>query len=85
MFGPSKVAVLVDGSFWHGCPEHGSQVPKENQRFWLDKISANKARDADTDERLTADGWVVIRMWEHEDARIVAGRVADAVLRRRPG
>ena len=83
VFGPSKVAVLVDGCFWHGCAQHGVQAPKANQQFWLDKIAANRARDADTDARLAADGWLVIRVWEHEPAAEAAQRIAGVVRRRR--
>ena len=60
-----KVAVFVDGCFWHGCPEHGTQ-PRANASWWMTKLAANRARDADTTARLVDQGWVVIRVWEHE-------------------
>ena len=60
-----KIAIFVDGCFWHGCPEHATW-PKQNAEFWRNKIEANRARDADTDERLEAIGWRAIRVWEHE-------------------
>lgn len=64
-FVSSRVAVFVDGCFWHGCPLHGTR-PKTNARFWADKIERNKLRDADVDRRLKELGWQSIRVWEHE-------------------
>jgi DNA mismatch endonuclease (patch repair protein) len=81
VFRPSRVAVFVDGCFWHGCPAHGSHVPTVNEWYWPDKIAGNKARDADTNERLRAAGWTVIRVWEHDDPRAAAERVIAAVRR----
>ncbi len=78
VFGPAKVAVFVDGCFWHGCPEHATW-PKRNAEFWRSKIEGNVARDRDTDARLAAEGWTVLRVWEHEDAADAAERVARAV------
>lgn len=60
-----RLAVFVDGCFWHGCPEHGTR-PKSNIQYWSRKIEVNRARDASTDEHLTALGWTVLRLWEHE-------------------
>ena len=77
-FGPTRVAVFVDGCFWHGCPEHGTQA-KANASFWREKIETNQSRDANTDERLRAAGWLVVRIWEHEDAKLAARRVARVV------
>jgi DNA mismatch endonuclease (patch repair protein) len=68
------VAVFVDGCFWHGCPEHGTW-PKENADWWRDKIEANRRRDADTDASLEAQGWSVIRVWEHKDATSAAAQI----------
>jgi DNA mismatch endonuclease (patch repair protein) len=82
VFGPSKVAVFVDGCFWHGCPEHGTMA-RANRTFWLDKIETNKRRDADTDRRLRRTGWAAIRVWEHEDPERAAQRIATVVRRRR--
>jgi DNA mismatch endonuclease, patch repair protein len=81
-FPRQRVAVMVDGCFWHGCPEHGTW-PKRNAEWWREKIEANRRRDRNTDGRLTEAGWVVVRAWEHEDALSAADRVADAVTRRR--
>lgn len=82
VFGPAKVVVFVDGCFWHGCPDHGTK-PKANAAFWAKKISDNRQRDADTDERRKAAGWKVARVWEHEDPRRAAKKIERAVRRRR--
>lgn len=78
-----RVAVYVDGCFWHGCPEHGT-VPKANRSWWLEKFEQNRRRDADTDHRLREAGWVVLRFWAHEDPRGAAREVLRTVRRRRP-
>lgn len=72
------VAVLVDGCFWHGCPEHASW-PKANAAWWKAKIETNRARDRDTDERLRSAGWTVIRVWEHESPIEAADRIERVV------
>lgn len=79
VFPRTRIAVFVDGCFWHGCPERASW-PKSNAQFWRDKIEANRARDADTDRRLSASGWCVIRVWAHERVGEVAERI-ETVLR----
>jgi DNA mismatch endonuclease, patch repair protein len=76
----ARVAVFVDGCFWHGCPEHGS-LPKNNAAWWQRKIEANVARDLDTTHRLEANGWRVLRIWEHESIDTAADRIADALCR----
>ena len=78
VFGPARVAVFVDGCFWHGCPEHATW-PKRNAEFWRQKIEGNVARDRDTDARLAAEGWTVVRVWEHEAAADAAARIARRV------
>ena len=78
LFRSARVAVFVDGCFWHGCPEHGTQ-PKSNAIWWAEKIAANIQRDRDTDRRLTEAGWQVVRVWEHEPAAQAAQRIADLV------
>lgn len=60
-----KIAVFVDGCFWHGCPEHYRE-PKSNVEFWREKIRRNRERDAAVSTVLEAMGWRVIRVWEHE-------------------
>lgn len=77
-----KVAVLIDGCFWHGCPEHATQ-PKSNAEWWRQKLDRNMARDVETTAHLKAAGWEVLRFWEHEAAQDVASRVAAAVRRRK--
>lgn len=61
-----RVAVFVDGCFWHGCPIHGVP-PKHNAQWWADKIGRNRARDLETTAHLEALGWTVVRVWEHVD------------------
>lgn len=73
-----KIAVFVDGCFWHGCPDHATW-PKQNAEFWRSKIETNRIRDADTNERLGALGWKVIRVWAHESPVEVASRILDLV------
>jgi len=82
VFGPSRVAVFVDGCFWHGCPEHATH-PRNNSEFWRSKVEANKARDRDTDRRLADAGWLVVRMWEHEDPESAADRIETLIAERR--
>jgi DNA mismatch endonuclease (patch repair protein) len=88
IFGPSRVAVFVDGCFWHGCPEHGQRHHDVNGWYWPDKIARNRCRDEDTDRALESAGWQVLRVWEHEiagpGALGVAKRVQGAVDQRRP-
>jgi DNA mismatch endonuclease (patch repair protein) len=65
-FTKQRLAVFIDGCFWHGCPEH-FRLPKTNTAFWDAKISRNRARDLETEDLLRAQGWTVARFWEHED------------------
>ena len=73
-----KIAVFVDGCFWHGCPEHATW-PKRNAEFWRQKIKTNRLRDADTNSRLQKIGWTVLRFWEHESPIEATETVAQAV------
>jgi DNA mismatch endonuclease (patch repair protein) len=82
VFGPAKVAVFVDGCFWHGCPDHASW-PKTNSGWWRDKIERNRRRDEVLRSRLVDAGWVVVRVWEHEDVADAAARVFAEVQRAR--
>ncbi len=81
-----KIAVFVDGCFWHGCPEHATW-PKRNADFWRQKIETNRRRDADTNARLQANGWTALRFWWHESpveaAQTVARVVAKADVKHR--
>lgn len=78
VFTAARVAVFVDGCFWHGCPIHGT-TPTTRSEYWISKIQANRARDARQADALTAAGWKVVRAWEHEDPADVAARVAALV------
>ena len=75
------VAVFVDGCFWHRCPEHGSE-PRANRDWWEQKLDRNVQRDRDTDARLLAAGWAVVRVWEHEPVDVAAARVEQTVRAR---
>ncbi len=79
-----RVAVFVDGCFWHGCAVH-RVLPKTNASWWEAKIARNRERDSETDERLRGEGWTVLRIWEHEDPAEAAARIAEEVRRRRDG
>ncbi len=72
-----RVAVFVDGCFWHGCPTHGTW-PKQNAEWWREKIEANRRRDARIDQQLAAAGWRVVRVWEHEPPEVAATTIEDA-------
>lgn len=78
VFPRKHVAVYVDGCFWHSCPQHATS-PKNNAQWWADKLAANVVRDRDTDTRLAAAGWSVVRIWEHEDPTEAADRVQAAL------
>ncbi|MGW0755721.1 very short patch repair endonuclease [Streptomyces sp. NPDC002814] len=75
VFPKAKIAIFLDGCFWHGCPEHATR-PKANAEWWRVKLDRNMARDLETTEHLTAAGWTVLRFWEHEPAEDVAPRIA---------
>lgn len=77
-FPRQRLAVFVDGCFWHGCLEHGTK-PTSNATWWDQKLAANKARDEDTNRLLAEAGWTVLRIWEHEVVSEAAGRV-ESVL-----
>lgn len=78
VFTRAKVAVFVDGCFWHRCPEH-STTPNRNLEYWLPKLEANKERDRRVDAALAGEDWRVVRVWEHEPVGEAASRVAGAV------
>lgn len=82
VFGPEKVAVYVDGCFWHCCPQHGT-MPKANAEFWERKLKRNRQRDAETGKALRERGWEVVRVWEHEEVVEAADRVEDVLRARR--
>lgn len=76
-FGKAKIAVFMDGCFWHGCPDHATS-PKANAEWWRAKLDKNMARDRETSRHLEAAGWTVLRFWEHERPADVAAAVARA-------
>lgn len=80
-FTRAKVAVFIDGCFWHGCPEHGTR-PRANAAWWSTKLAANQARDTDTTTHLETIGWVVLRCWEHDPAAWVADSVIGVLAQR---
>ena len=83
VFTRRRIAVFIDGCFWHGCPEH-FVPPKANSDYWGPKIARNRERDSETSAALEHEGWTVLRFWEHEDPREVALSIADAVRRATP-
>ncbi|MFD7088115.1 very short patch repair endonuclease [Streptomyces sp. NPDC059892] len=82
VFRPAKVAVFIDGCYWHGCPEH-YVPPRTNSGYWSDKVARNIARDRDTDQRLNDAGWLVIRFWEHQSSDACALTIVETVRKRR--
>jgi len=77
-----KVAVQLDGCFWHGCPEHATR-PATNSEWWAAKLDGNVARDRRTDTLLSDAGWTVLRFWEHESTDDVVAKVGEALARRK--
>ncbi len=80
IFPKLKLAVFVDGCFWHGCPKHGTQ-PKGNRSFWKKKFARNKARDRIVNRTLRQHGWKVLRIWQHELARKNETRLLQRIQR----
>jgi len=78
-FTRARVAVFVDGCFWHGCEQHGRST-KSNTDFWKAKVQRNRERDRGTDALLRAQGWSVVRIWEHEPVVEAANRVHEMVV-----
>ncbi|MFG1743651.1 very short patch repair endonuclease [Micromonospora chalcea] len=84
VFTRRKLAVFVDGCFWHGCALH-CRMPSDPSGYWHQKIGRNKARDMAVNEALGAAGWTVVRVWEHESAELSAEAIAVAVRQRTNG
>lgn len=82
LFRGAKVAIYVDGCFWHSCPEHAT-VPKSNREWWQEKLATNVRRDRDADSQLSQAGWLVVRVWEHENMPAAAERIRSLVRERR--
>jgi DNA mismatch endonuclease (patch repair protein) len=80
VFPKLKLALFVDGCFWHGCPKHGTQ-PKGNRTFWKNKFARNKARDVLVTRTLRRAGWRVLRLWEHELAKKNEARLLRRIQR----
>jgi DNA mismatch endonuclease (patch repair protein) len=79
-FTQGKIAIFVDGCYWHGCPEHG-RLPHSNSAWWSEKLQRNRRRDVQTTAHLHSLGWQVLRAWEHEDPYDVTKLVEELVLR----
>jgi DNA mismatch endonuclease, patch repair protein len=75
-FPRERVAVFIDGCYWHGCPEH-FKVPGTNTRFWQEKVDRNRMRDREVEDMLAAEGWTTFRTWEHDILRNITQVVAD--------
>jgi DNA mismatch endonuclease (patch repair protein) len=84
VFSRAKVAVFVDGCFWHQCPEH-SKPPSQNKTYWTPKLARNVERDRANDHALSMAGWIVLRLWEHVPVKEAADRVEQAVTASRSG
>lgn len=82
VFTRARVAIFIDGCFWHTCPLHGA-MPKLNATYWQPKLARTVARDREADLTLTEAGWLVLRYWEHEDPAVVANQIETAVRSRR--
>ncbi len=82
LFTRVRVAVFIDGCYWHGCPEHFT-MPTTNSDYWSTKIGRNQARDRETTSRLEDRGWRVLRSWEHETPAAVAEEIGPLVRERR--
>ena len=82
VFSGPRVAVFIDGCYWHGCPEHFT-MPTTNSDYWSTKIGRNQARDRETTSRLEDRGWLVLRFWEHETPAAVAEEIGRLVRARR--
>ncbi|WP_159841831.1 very short patch repair endonuclease [Nocardia sp. CY41] len=78
VFTRARVAVFIDGCYWHGCPLH-HRLPRQNQDYWLKKIERNQDRDMRTDSMLKSAGWRSLRFWEHEDPSLVAATIAKTI------
>jgi DNA mismatch endonuclease (patch repair protein) len=78
----ARIAIFVDGCFWHACPEH-FVMPKNNRDWWRDKLERNVARDRRKDQELTELGWAVLHVWEHEDPVEVSNLIEELWRSRR--
>ena len=77
-FPRARIAILIDGCFWHGCPEHGT-MPRHNRDYWEPKIARNRARDQRQVQSLAEAGWQALRFWTHEQPDEISRRIGEAV------
>ena len=84
VFTRARVAIFIDGCFWHACPQHGTQ-PRRNSGYWSAKLQRNLDRDRRVDAALAANGWQVLRFWEHEGPSETANAISRAVHAAGPG
>ena len=84
LFTRARVAVFIDGCYWHGCPDHYT-APVANGEFWAAKVARNRERDAETTAELTSRSWTVLRFWEHKSAQDIADIVVDSVRKKQDG
>jgi DNA mismatch endonuclease (patch repair protein) len=77
-FTKQRIACFIDGCFWHSCPEH-FVPPQTHPEFWRRKFEQNRTRDLETNTLLAEHGWTALRFWEHEDPKIVAHNIREAV------
>jgi DNA mismatch endonuclease (patch repair protein) len=82
VFRSARLAVFVDGCFWHFCPRH-CVLPRHNHEWWFQKLSANRRRDRIKDKDLAEIGWVAIHVWEHQNMGTAAARISRVVIARR--
>jgi DNA mismatch endonuclease (patch repair protein) len=83
VFRRARVAVFIDGCFWHGCTVHAS-LPRQHAEYWAPKLARNRERDTETDDLLRAAGWLPLRFWAHEEPTLVAATIAVVVRSRQP-
>jgi DNA mismatch endonuclease (patch repair protein) len=82
-FPKARIAVFVDGCFWHACPDHGN-TPRSNSAYWEPKLRRNVERDHRSDQRLRRADWDVIRVWEHAPPALAASEIAQRLVGRYP-
>jgi len=82
IFSAVRLAVFIDGCFWHGCPQHATR-PATNRAWWAAKLDRNMERDRLNNDQLRAAGWTVCRIWEHEGTNPAVSRVAELVRSRK--
>ncbi len=81
VFGPVRVAVFVDGCFWHHCPDHGT-IPKNNREWWIEKFERNRERDLRKDSQLIELGWLPVHVWEHTEPSQAAEEISRIIQER---